>query len=172
VALVLHRVTQSVCLCERVSLLAQVLLPVYGSSCLVALVLHRRSAVVGRCVFRLYGLLPLLLRDYSKSLTLYRCVLGGRLCVADLGESMLCFHCCVQLCKCSQRFTTCALCTTRSPDAVCLPGLSPCHVVPAVTSVGRAGVASLPAASCCACLPPLAPTAAGCARCCASAAPS
>lgn len=58
-------------------LLPQVLLPVYGSSCLVALVLHRCSAVVGRCVFRLYGLLPLLLRDYSKSLTLYRCVGGG-----------------------------------------------------------------------------------------------
>lgn len=58
-------------------LLPQVLLPVYGSSCLVALVLHRRSAVVGRCVFRLYGLLPLLLRDYSKSLTLYRCVCVG-----------------------------------------------------------------------------------------------
>lgn len=50
----------------------QVLLPVYGSSCLVALVLHRRSSVVGRCVFRLHGLLPLLLRDYTKSLVLYR----------------------------------------------------------------------------------------------------
>jgi hypothetical protein len=50
----------------------QVLLPVYGNSCLVALVLHRRSTVVGRCVFRLYGLLPLLLRGFDKTLTLYR----------------------------------------------------------------------------------------------------
>lgn len=47
-------------------------MPVYDSSCLVALVLHRRSSVVGRCVFRLYGLLPLLLRQYTKTLTLYR----------------------------------------------------------------------------------------------------
>jgi hypothetical protein len=50
----------------------QVLLPVYGSSCLVAVLVHRRGHVVGRCVFKLYGLLPLLLRDHSKSLTLYR----------------------------------------------------------------------------------------------------
>jgi hypothetical protein len=51
----------------------QVLLPVYGSSCLVAILVHRRGHVVGRCVFKLYGLMPLLLRDHSKSLTLYRC---------------------------------------------------------------------------------------------------
>ena len=61
-------------------LLLQVLLPVYSSSCLVALVLHRRSSVVGRCVFRLHGLLPLLLRGYSKSLVLYR---WGRLIAAS-----------------------------------------------------------------------------------------
>lgn len=51
----------------------QVLLPVYGSSCLVAILMHRRGVVVGRCVFKLYGLMPLLLRDHTKTLTLYRC---------------------------------------------------------------------------------------------------
>lgn len=61
-------------LCHAVLCHVQVLLPVYSSSGVVALVLHRCSKVVGRCVFRLYGLLPLLLRDYSKSLVLYRCV--------------------------------------------------------------------------------------------------
>jgi hypothetical protein len=60
--------------CFVLMLLCQVLIPVYGSSCLVALVLHRSSSVVGRCVFRLYGLLPLLLRNYTKSLVMYRCV--------------------------------------------------------------------------------------------------
>lgn len=49
------------------------LLPVYGSSVLVSVLVHKRGHVVGRCVFKLYGLLPLLLRDHSKSLTLYRC---------------------------------------------------------------------------------------------------
>lgn len=50
----------------------QVLLPVYGSSVVVALLLHRRGHAVGRCVFKLYGLLPLMLRDHTKTLTLYR----------------------------------------------------------------------------------------------------
>jgi hypothetical protein len=68
----LYMAVGDACVLVCVHVPVQVLLPVYGSSCLVALVLHRRSSVVGRCVFRLYGLLPLLLRDYSKSLVLYR----------------------------------------------------------------------------------------------------
>jgi hypothetical protein len=63
------------CLCICCCLL-QVLLPVYGSSSLVSILVHRRGHVVGRCVFKLYGLMPLLLRDHSKSLTLYRCADG------------------------------------------------------------------------------------------------
>lgn len=56
----------------------QVLLPVYGSSVLVSVLVHKRGHVVGRCVFKLYGLLPLLLRDHSKSLTLYSDKRGSR----------------------------------------------------------------------------------------------
>jgi hypothetical protein len=73
------------CVCCCVHVAVQILLPVYGSSCLVALVLHRRSSVVGRCVFRLYGLLPLLLRDYNKSLVLYRYRAGGVGCTVFAG---------------------------------------------------------------------------------------
>lgn len=51
----------------------QVLLPVFGSSSLVSIVLHRKGTVIGRSVFKLFGLLPLLLRDHTKTLTLYRC---------------------------------------------------------------------------------------------------
>jgi hypothetical protein len=50
----------------------QVLLPVYDASCLVALVLHNGERTVGRRMLRLHGLLPLLLRQYSKSLLLFR----------------------------------------------------------------------------------------------------
>jgi hypothetical protein len=70
--LVLHWLLRSV---------LQVLLPVYGSSCLVAVLVHRRGHVVGRCVFKLYGLMPLLLRDHSKSLTLYRCGAAADACM-------------------------------------------------------------------------------------------
>eukprot|EP00879_Flechtneria_rotunda_P021224 GHRR01022357.1.p1 GENE.GHRR01022357.1~~GHRR01022357.1.p1 ORF type:complete len:1088 (+),score=434.44 GHRR01022357.1:237-3500(+) len=49
----------------------QVLIPVYSSSLLMSIVLHKRSHVAGRCVFKLYGLLPLLVRKHTKSLTLY-----------------------------------------------------------------------------------------------------
>jgi hypothetical protein len=52
--------------------LPQVLLPVYGTSALISLVLHRRGSVLGRCTFKLYGLLPLLIRSHTKALTLHR----------------------------------------------------------------------------------------------------
>jgi hypothetical protein len=53
-------------------LLVQVLLPAYDASSLVALVLHSGERTVGRCMLRLHGLLPLLLKRYSKSLSLFR----------------------------------------------------------------------------------------------------
>ena len=60
-------ITHSCCCC-----CVQVLLPVYDSNVLVAMVLHKRSAVLGRCVFKIYGLMPLLIKEHIKSLTLYR----------------------------------------------------------------------------------------------------
>lgn len=51
----------------------QVLLPMYDTKGLVALVLHNGERTVGRCMLRLHGLLPLLLRQYNKSLLLFRC---------------------------------------------------------------------------------------------------
>jgi hypothetical protein len=88
-----HRRNMLCCLLLRV---LQVLLPVYGSSCLVAVLVHRRGHAVGRCVFKLYGLMPLLLRDHSKSLTLYRCGCGA--CMRCTRMSWLAGRC-----KCSSR---------------------------------------------------------------------